>query len=99
MRLMGRAEASAIRLTPGFVDPPLTQSHLEQNPEQHRHQKAARELGGDELPAEQDQEDEAELEDEVGGRELEDDRVGETRSSAKERSGHRNRSIRAGRAR
>src|SRR5205823_1791819 len=52
-----------------------------------------------ELPAEKDEEDKAELEDEVGGRELEDDRVDETRSSAEERSGHRNRRIRAGRAR
>src|SRR3989454_3878251 len=96
---MGRAEDTAICLQPGLVDHPLTQRYLEENPQQQRHQEAAGKFGGYDLPAQKDEEDEAELEAQVGRRELEDDRVDETGSSAEESPGHRNRRIRAGRAR
>ncbi len=97
--LVRRAEDSTLSLALGIVNHPLPQRHLEEDPEDHRHEKAAGELGGDELPSQQDQEDEAQLEDEVGGSELEDDRVDEAGPSPEERPGHGNSRVRAGRAR
>ena len=82
MGLVGRAEHSALRLAPRRIDHALAQRHLEQDPEDHRHQQAARELGSDELPAEEDEQDQAQLEDQVGRGELEDDRVDKARSPA-----------------
>src|SRR6266581_4440925 len=79
--LMGRPENAASGLPLRIVDHPPAQGHLEEDPEDHSHQEAARKLRGDELPTQKDEQHEAELEDQVGGRELENDRVDEARPS------------------
>src|SRR5205814_549875 len=60
--------------------------------------QAARDLGGQELPADEDQQHKAQLDDQVGGRELEDHRVREVGALAEQgaRDGHRR--VRAARA-
>src|SRR5205823_8092997 len=55
--------------------------------------------GGKELPAEQDEKHQPELEDQVRARELEQDRVGEGRAFAKQAATDRDRGIGAARAR
>ena len=72
---------------------------LEDDGEDRDHQQPAGELSSHELPAEQHEQDQAELEYQVGTRELEDDRVSEVRSLSEQAAGHRDRRIRAARAR
>src|SRR5712692_10323696 len=52
-----------------------------QNPD---HQQPAGEFGGNELPAEQDDQDDAQLEDEVGAGKLEENGVGQARATAEQ---------------
>ena len=66
---------------------------------QHDHQRAADELGEGELPADQQRQDQPELDDEVGGGELERHRRGEVGALAEQRSGQRDRCVGAGRRR
>ena len=72
---------------------------LKSDRQQDHHDQSAGELRGDELPAEQDQQRQAELEDEVRRRELEDDRVGKRRSLAEQRSRDGDRGVGARRRR
>ena len=51
---MRRAENSAVGLALGVIDHPLAQRHLEEDPQDHRHEESARELCGDELPTQKD---------------------------------------------
>ena len=84
---------SAVGLLARLVDETPAQRVLEDDGQDGDHQQAAGELGGQELPAQQDEQHEAELEDEVGRGELEDDRVGEVRAAAEECAPHGHRGI------
>ena len=70
---------------------------VEEAAEQQRHQRdhdrAADELAGGELPADQDREDDPELDHEVRGGELERHRGGEVGALAKQRAGQRDRGV------
>ena len=96
---MGRAKDSALGLALRVIDHPLTQRHLEEDPQDHRHEEATRELGRQELPTQQDEQDETQLEHQVGRGELEDDRVDEAGPPSEEGPGYGHRGVRAGRAR
>src|SRR5713226_2304286 len=72
---------------------PRAQGVLEDDREDRDHQQPARKLSRNELPAEQDQQHDAELEDEVGAGELEQDGVDEGRSPAKEPAGDGDRGV------
>ncbi len=96
MGLVRRAENSTLGLAPGRVDHPLAQGDLEQDPQEHSHEEAAGKLRGHELPTQKDEKDKAQLEDQVGGRELEDDGVHEAGAAAEKRPGHGNRGVRTG---
>ncbi len=65
----------------------------------HDHERAADELGGGELPAHQQGQDDAELDDQVGRGDLEGHRRGEVRALAEQRPGQRHRRVRARRRR
>ncbi len=86
------------RLLAGCVD----QLRTDEEPEEQRHQddddRAAHELRERELPAEQQRQDDAQLDDQVGARDLEDDGRDEARALAEQRARHRHRGVRAGRA-
>ena len=60
---------------------------------EHDHDRAAHELGQRELPAEEEGQDDAELDDEVGGGDLEDHGGGEARTLAEQRPGQGHRRV------
>src|ERR1700674_4159239 len=70
------AKQTPLCLTLGSLDERTPQCQTKQEREEHHHHQATRELGSKKLPAEKNEQHQAELEDEVGGREFEDDRVG-----------------------
>src|SRR5262249_31913765 len=78
---------------PRLPPPARAKGVLEAHARNSDHQQAPRQLGGQKLPAQEDKEHEAKLEDQVGGREFEDDRVREMGALAKERAGYRHRRI------
>jgi hypothetical protein len=60
------AEQTAIGLLAGLLHDAAAERESKDHGEDHDHHEAAGELGGEELPAEEDEEDQAELEDQVG---------------------------------
>src|SRR5437667_307848 len=77
-------EQTAFRLPAGALHQGRTQRQAEHDRQENDHGQAAGELRSEKLPAEQDEQHQAELEDEVGGGELEDDRVGQSGALSKE---------------
>ncbi len=69
---------------------------VEEEGQKDDHQDAASKLGHQELPAEQDQQHQAQFKDQVGGGKLEDDGVGEARLLAEQRARHGDRCIGTG---
>src|SRR4029077_2749333 len=88
-----------VGLTAGFVHHPRAQGVLEDHRQDPDHQQPARELRGHELPAQQDEQNDAELEDEVRAGELEEDCVGEGRAPAEQSACYGDGRIGAARAR
>ena len=80
----------------GSVRAGRARNHSGQEDDHHR---SADELGQCELPPEEQGEDDAELDDEIGGRDLEHHGGGEARTLAKQRPGQGHRRVGAGRRR
>ena len=85
-----RAGQSLVGLATGFVQHPLAQEQAEQDGKEHDHQWTADEFRQGELPAEQQRQDDAEFDDQVGGGDLERHRGSEAGPLAKQRTGQRN---------
>src|SRR5215472_12677494 len=88
-----------VRLLPRRVDQALAHEQAERHGHADDHYRAADELGQRELPADQQREDDAELDDQVGAGDLEDHRGGEAGPLAEQRTGERHRRVGAGRGR
>jgi hypothetical protein len=91
-----RALDAALGLSARRFEHAGTQQAAEQHAGEDDDQRAAHELCKRELPAQNDRHDDAELDDEVRGGDLEGDRGDEVRALAEERAGQRDRRIRAG---
>jgi len=90
---------AALRLAARLRDQAGAQEPAEQQRQQADHQHAADELGQGETPAHQQRQQDAELEHQVGGSELEGDRGGEIGALAEQRSRDRDGGVGAGRGR
>ena len=86
----------------GLLSRRVDQLRADEEPEEHGHQddddRTADELRERELPTEQQRQDDAQLDDQVGARDLEDDRRDEARPFAEQRARHRHGGVRARRA-
>src|SRR6266536_1402747 len=80
----------------GRLHDAVPDEHPECHRQQQDHQRPADELGEREPPAQQERHDDAQLDDEVGGGDLEGHRGGEVRSLPDQRPGQRHRGVRAG---
>ena len=82
-----RPRDSPLGLLAGGVDEPGAHEQPEQDGEHHDHQRAADELGGGELPAHQQSQDDAQLDHQVGRTDLERHRGHEVGALAEQRPG------------
>jgi len=98
MAFHGRSHDALFRLRLRLGDHAVAKRELEQDPEDGGHQEATRKLSADELPAEEDEQHQPQLEHEVGRCELENDRVDERSALAKQAAGQRHRRVGAARA-
>ena len=88
--------ATLLRLAVGFCNQGRSQRPAEQQRQDDDHQQAAGKFSADERPAQQDQQDQSELEDQVGGRKLEHDGGGKAGALAEQRPGDGDRRVGAG---
>jgi hypothetical protein len=84
-----------VRLFLGLFEKVPREKHPEEKGQENDHERCADEFGQRELPAQQHQHDDAELDDEIGGSHLERHRSCEIRALAKDRAGERHCRVRA----
>ena len=89
------AEQPSLGLRARRLDHPRPKEHTEQDGEDHDHDHAADELGERELPSDENDEKDAELDHEVRRREFERHRRGEVGAFAEQRACERYRGVRA----
>ena len=88
-----------VRLLARGVDQPLADEDAEDHRQQDDHDRPADEFGQGELPADQQREDDAQFDDEIGAGDLERHRGDETRAPSEQGPGEGHRRIGAGRGR
>jgi len=79
----------------GFFEKVRAEEHPEEKDQENHHERGTDEFGQCQLPAQERYDDDAELEDEIGGSHLECHRGREIRALAEDRAGKRHCGVRA----